>query len=155
MKWFIILPFFFSLTSLSSAQTFYECNKTDSISFIIDELLQYYQTGLEYKGGLKKVKSIFLANYRKPKSSKKETGYLTIRFMVNCKCELGKFEFFELSSSYHSYSFSKAIKDQLLDITKSLNDWKLGYYPHYGFVDSYKFFTFKIVEGEIVDIIPK
>ena len=85
-------------------------------------------------------------------------GFVTIRFVVNCKGEKGNFEVLQMDDKYQTTNFDKALTDHLLDYIKPLTVWQLGYfqedkekkkpYDYYGFI------TFKFNDGKIVEITP-
>ena len=50
---------------------------------------------------------------------------------------------------------SKKITKQLLNISKTLDDWIPAYDEDGNSVNSHKFFAFKIVNGKLIDILPK
>ena len=68
-------------------------------------------------------------------------GYVTIRFLVNCKGETGKFR------------VEGELVTQLLEKTKQLDGWLPATREGYK-CDYYKYLTFKIIDNQIVDILP-
>ena len=56
---------------------------------------------------------------------------------------------------YESNVMSKKITKQLLNISKTLDDWIPAYDEDGNSVNSHKFFAFKIVNGKLIDILPK
>ena len=114
---------------------------------------QYYEVGTSYEGGLKSIKEHFSKSFHLTTIHKNQTGYLTIRFIVNCEGQTGWYRFMETDLDFNRYTFDPALKTEVLAITKTLNKWKPGYYE-YKPCDSYKFLIFKIVNGKIEDILP-
>lgn len=81
-----------------------------------------------------------------------DSGYVTIRFMINCRAETGRFEVLPIGLDYKEKQFNKKIIDQLLTLTMNLKDWS-PYGRDYTSFDSSTHVTFKIVNGELVDIL--
>ncbi|APD07545.1 hypothetical protein UJ101_02041 [Flavobacteriaceae bacterium UJ101] len=118
---------------------------------------QYYYNGegTNYKGGLKKIKKEIFEKYITPKYSKNQTGFITFRFIVNCKGEKGQFVLKELNSRYESFQFNEEIINQLFNIIIGLNEWNPGLRKNGTAYDNYKHLTFKLQDGKIIDILPK
>ena len=83
----------------------------------------------------------------------KNTGFITVRFMVNCEGETGRFRIEQLDMNYKPMKFNGAILDTIVSTTKSLDGWLPATYDNKVF-DYYKYLTFKIVDNKIVDILP-
>ena len=89
--------------------------KIDEANFkLCDEfrVLQYYNfgEGLQYKGEKIEIIEYFLSRY-KAKNIKNETGFVTIRFLVNCKGLTGRFRIEGMD-----YDFQKKEFDQKMVI---------------------------------------
>lgn len=127
--------------------SFYLCNQ--------QWIPQYYQIGTTYQGGMNEIRRIFFIKYKNKgvKNLQNQTGYITIRFVVNCKGATNRFRTYQVDSLYKSCSFDPIITKSLLDITKSLYDWIPGTFENQK-VDSYYYLNFKIVRGELKEITP-
>ncbi len=115
---------------------------------------QYYNTGqgLVFEG--EKIAIIkHFDQYYDPTNVPKESGYLTIRFIVNCKGETGRYRVQEMDSNYEDIKFSSEISDQLLSLTKSLKGWSFPKDTKRRW-DYYQYLTFKIEDGLIIEIMP-
>ena len=114
---------------------------------------QYYWDKFNYGGEMSAIKTEFEEKYDFPKSTG-QTGFLTVRFIVNCKGRTGRFRTFSVNSNLKEYSFKKEITNKLLEITRSLTEWKIqvsdGGLPR----DYYQYLTFKLVDGRIQEITP-
>lgn len=113
---------------------------------------QYYNfDGFQYKGEKfeieKKLERLNL------KSDKNSNGYITIRFVVNCEGKPGMFRVKQMDENYKETVFDKTFTNQLLEFTKSLNEWipkeYLGIKINY-----YQYLTFKIENGKVSEILP-
>lgn len=82
-----------------------------------------------------------------------QSGWIRIRFVVNCKGETGRFRITQSDTNYKETVFDSAITDQLLSITKSLDGWmKLP--TDEDPQDYYLYLIFKIDNGSIIEIMP-
>jgi len=82
-----------------------------------------------------------------------EDGFITIRFVVNCEGEPGRFRFQEMDFNYLPKKFDKSIPDKLLNITKGLNQWISVSRGEKKF-DFYQYLTFRMEKGQIKKIMP-
>ncbi|TDN36793.1 hypothetical protein A8B98_07320 [Hymenobacter sp. UV11] len=94
-----------------------------------------------------------------PFSQTTDSGYLTIRFLVNCHGQTDRFRVFQVNSTYQPTQFSAVLVAELLRRTRALAGWQPGYYSGQGalhgqVLDSYYHLVFKISHGRIVDILP-
>lgn len=105
-----------------------------------------------YKGEKITMENTIRKKYSFPDTAA-ENGFLTIRFIVNCKGKSGRFRIEEMDSNYQPKKFDPKISTQLLAITKALDGWiprrrSTRYY------DFYQYLTFKINRGQIIEILP-
>lgn len=132
----------------------------DDVGFkVCDEkrIKQYYvryssDTAPSYKGEKRNLINTILSNYNFQKSEN-ENGYLTIRFIVNCKGKTGRFRIEEMDFDYKSKKFDSKIKNQLLAIVKNLDGW-IPRKKNNQNLDYYQYLTFKIENGQIIKILP-
>jgi hypothetical protein len=93
------------------------------------------------------------SSYNPPSNSKGQTGFVTIRFIVNCKGEAGRFRMETLSPTLEPTRFDKTITKQLLTLTQHLNGWVPV--QHEGKpIDSYYYLCFQMRDGKIITITP-
>ena len=120
------------------------CNK--------DRIPQYYSVGTNYLGGKRAIKNelLPLINQKKIKFGSK-SGYLSIRFIVNCNGEIGLFRANEFDAEIKSTKYADATIDELKDIVSTLNNWEVKSHNESKY-DSYYFINFKIEQGVITDI---
>lgn len=132
----------------------FDPSKDDSDFIICDtqRVIQYYGTTSYYKNHKKEIAQ-FLTSRFTPSDTLHQSGYITIRFIINCKGETGRFRMFELDSNYHAFHFSEKISGQLLQLTKQIKGWQPAKYSDY-ILDSYQHIIFKIRNGKIVSISP-
>jgi hypothetical protein len=94
-----------------------------------DRVFQYYNfgKGLLYKGEKIKLNEHF-RDALKTKEQKDESGFLTIRFIVNCQGETGRYRVQGMDNDYKEKTFNENLTTQLLNLTKQLDDWIVGEY---------------------------
>lgn len=117
-------------------------------------VVQYYNfgKGLQYQGEKLKIREAFQGF--KETHSIDDSGYITIRFVVNCEGKTGMFRIQEMSDNYEPKKFSDDLKTQLLKITKSLNGWIVSIDEGGSKLDYYQYLTFKFESGKIIEIMP-
>ncbi len=115
---------------------------------------QYYNfgNGFQYTGEKSEIIRIFKERF-KSQEKKGESGYITIRFIVNCKRQTGWFRIQEMDNEYNPKKFDKGIVDGLLKITKGLDGWITGELEKVQY-DYYQYLTFKMENGLLIDIMP-
>ncbi len=82
-----------------------------------------------------------------------ESGYITVRFIINCKGEAGRFEIRQVGMDYKKKKFHKNLVEGLLELTQELKDWQPLKRSDMTY-DSMFHLTFKIENGELVEILP-
>ncbi|MEL7123930.1 MAG: hypothetical protein AAFO07_31115 [Bacteroidota bacterium] len=86
-------------------------------------VLQYFNfsDGLVYEGEKRAIDKHFQDNYHPIDNN--QTGWIRIRFIVNCKGQTGRFRLTASDENYQPTTFDTQITDQLLALTKELNGW--------------------------------
>ena len=118
--------------------------------------LQYWQMNAKNEKSSQQILSEW-GRFFKKTSDFKESGFLTIRFIVNCKGEPRVHKFYEMDLNYQKKTFSDALKTQIWDFTKQLSGFKKGVYTYKDKVydvNYYYYFIFKIENGEFQSIAP-
>lgn len=115
-------------------------------------IFEYYNfsKGLQFEGEKIKIIEHFKTKY---KPLAKENGYFTVRFVVNCKGQTGRFRTESMDFQYQAIRFDERTTDQLLKLTKELKGWGVGIYEGKE-QDYYQYLTFKIEEGQLTEILP-
>ena len=119
-----------------------------------DRVHQYYNfgKGLQYKGEKQAINEHFKSEL-KTNEQKDESGVLTIRFIVNCNGETGRFRVQGMNNDFNEQNFSDNITNQLLSLTKKLNGWIVGEIEGKKY-DYYQYLAFKIENGKLIEIMP-
>ncbi|WP_062062307.1 hypothetical protein [Aquimarina longa] len=132
-----------------------DADATLALCFSHADIADYYNGGNDRsgfiggKGNLKKFIDEKLDNSK----LNDETGYLTFRFVINCKGKAGKFVTNQADFDYNKKQFSKQTVMHLYDILSSVEKWKPCVIRNVK-RDSYFYVTFILKNGEIQDILP-
>lgn len=128
----------------------------DDSSFIVCDpnvVFQYYNTVSYYKQHKREIEQYFKQNYHQPAKTAEQTGYITIRFIINCSGITGRFRMSELDDNYQPYKFDASISSQVMKLTKGLTNWQPAEYKN-KIYDSYQYITFKFKKGAIECVLP-
>lgn len=117
------------------------------------QVLEYYNTASFYKDHKKEIVKYLLDNFTTQDEFKDQNGFLTIRFIINCNGNTGRFRLFEIDSSYQPCHFKEALSGQLLSHVKQLSGWQPAVYKQKVY-DSYQYITFRLRNGKIISITP-
>jgi hypothetical protein len=132
------------------AAPFQTCNP---YLYINNPANRYYYKGTFYKGGIYAIRKEVDRIYQ-PVPIDGEDGLIRIRFIVNCQGQAGQYEVLELDNDYRPKTFDSSISGQLLAITRQLQDWKAGKLENGIPIDTYRILTFRIDDGQVIDIFP-
>jgi len=115
-------------------------------------IFQYYNperaTYSEGKNGLRK---FVLSNYKN--NNYIDSGYLNIRFVINCEGEAGRYIIHENNLDLEPQNFDKDLVNQLFEITTQLKKWNPNFVRD-EYRDSYMYISYRIENGEITEILP-
>ena len=119
---------------------------------------QYYQSQTAYTGGTQALRRHFLRGAT-PRSTGAQAGYITIRFLINCRGETDRFRVTQIDTAYQPAHFGPALVAALLGRAKALHAWVPGKFTgpnaHRGeALDSYYYLLLKIKDGRVVDVLP-
>ncbi|EGV43753.2 hypothetical protein BZARG_1207 [Bizionia argentinensis JUB59] len=115
-------------------------------------IVPYYTSkNATYSKGKNGLRKFILSNYENKNYS--DSGYLNIRFVINCKGEAGRYVIHENNLDLEPKQFNKDLVDQLFQITTQLKTWNPNY-SYNDYRDSYMYISYRIEHGEITEIIP-
>jgi len=115
-------------------------------------ILQYYNPErATYSKGKNGLRNFVLSNYKS--NNYTDSGYLNIRFIINCKGEAGRYIIHENNLDLEPQIFNKDLVAQLFKITTQLKNWNPNFF-HNEHRDSYMYISYRIENGEITEIIP-
>lgn len=116
-------------------------------------VLQYYNSGSYYLHHKKEIVRYFMTHYQSGTDTTDQTGYCTIRFIINRAGETGRFRLYQLDTAYQTFRFSEKISGQLLALTHQWKEWQPIKYKDKTY-DTYQYLTFTLKNGRIVCITP-
>jgi hypothetical protein len=116
-------------------------------------VFQYYNTDSWYKQHKRAIERYFKNNYQPTNPTDDQSGYLTIRFIINCSGKTGRFRMYELDKKYQPHKFHPNISSRLMQLTKDLQGWQPAAYKN-KIYDSYQYITFKLKKGVIECVLP-
>lgn len=120
-----------------------------------NHLFDYYNGGdlYGYKGG-KRVIWDYMDQYLDSTKLFKESGYLTFRFIVNCEGTAGRFVTEQAELNFERKTFNEETLAHCYELIKGLKDWDPTH-RNGETVDAVFYFTFKLKDGVLIDILPK
>ena len=127
----------------------------DDFSVCFEEKIFPYYYGnnvAKYKSGKDSLRLYFDQNFDN-KDYTGQSGYITIRFIINCKGETGRFEILQTGTDFKTKEFEPILVDQLFNLVQNLERWQAIKFQGDSF-DSFFHLTFKIENGQIVEILP-
>ncbi len=104
-----------------------------------------------YAGNKKQFKETLLLNYKN--NNYTDSGYLNFRFLVTCEGKPGWFEIIQVDTNYNKTQFSEELVSQLLALTAQAKHWNIISFNDAP-VDYYMYVSYKLQNGEIVEILP-
>ncbi len=133
----IKLPFYRS--NLLNLELLRDCNK---------EIFRYYEIGSKYpESSASLIKKLYSKG--KVQISDNVSGYITFHFIVNCKGWMGEFIIYQLDQNFNRKKFDSSLIGSLQNFIEGLNNFKINKDKNY-----YYYFTFKIVNGHVIEILP-
>lgn len=119
-----------------------------------DHIYQYFnnsEQGALFEGGKIAFENYFRKKYQPIDTE--QSGWIRIRFVVNCKGETGRFRLLEADENYQERPFDKKISSQLMELSKELKGWKIQT-KHGDAIDYYQYLIFKMDNGHIEKVMP-
>jgi hypothetical protein len=123
-----------------------------------DFILQYYNPEhATYSEGKNGLRNFILSNYKN--NNYTDSGYLNIRFVINCEGEAGRYVIHENNLNLEPTAFTKELKDQLFELTTQLKKWNpniiIGKNDSVSaYYDTYMYISYRIENGNITEILP-
>ncbi len=122
--------------------------------YICDEsrIAQYYNPEkATYSQGKNGLRQFILENY--VNKGYDDSGYLTIRFVINCKGESGRYVIHENDLDLKPKRFNPNLVEQIFQLTTKLEKWNANFINE-EYWDSYMFLTYRIENGQLKEILP-
>jgi hypothetical protein len=90
--------------------------------------------------------------FKKPENFN-QSGFLTIRFVVNCRLETCCYNVYSMDENYQALPIDEGVKTQLIAFVKNLNGWKTGEYESKA-TNYFYYLNFVIKNGEFKRVSP-
>ncbi|MBT8245302.1 MAG: hypothetical protein HKP48_08410 [Winogradskyella sp.] len=117
-----------------------------------DYIAQYYNTQeLPYPNGKNNFRKYIISSFENRNYS--DSGYLNIRFIINCEGETGRFIIQSNDLDLNPKPFNTDLKNQLFKLTSEATSWKSTVIREKN-RDAYMYVSYRIENGEITEIIP-
>ena len=117
-----------------------------------NRIAQYYNPErASYSEGKNGLRKYILSNYKN--KGYVDSGYLNIRFVINCRGEAGRYVIHENNLDLEPTEFDNDIVDQIFNLTRQLKKWNPVHHRGRKW-DSYMYISYRIENGEIVEILP-
>ncbi len=114
---------------------------------------EYYQYSAKNTKSSYQILNEWKSVFKKPLDFK-QSGFLTIKFIVNCHQELCCFHTYQMDENYQPMAFDEGVKTQLIAFIKNLNGWKSATLES-GEPTNYRYYlNFVIKNGEFKRVSP-
>lgn len=110
------------------------------------------RNGLNYPGGKEAIKKECLNKFQFQTEFKSFSGYIMVRFLMNCKNKTGRYRAAALDFNFSEKNCPPKLKEHLVSIVKELTEWKPSSEKN-GNSDFSKYLNFKIKNGQIENIL--
>lgn len=132
--------------------TFNPIQDNPDFSFCDSTKIRSGRTTVTLKEGNESIRSFCLENFENQSQFESFSGFVTIRFLVNCKLEADRFRAHSMDYSFAPEVCPAALESHLIYIVSQLDNWTLST-DRYTQTDFSKFINFKIKDGAIEKII--
>lgn len=104
-----------------------------------------------FKGGKYQFRKTISEKYKNNEYT--DSGFLNLRFHLNCNGEVGNVEINELNTNYEKTNLNNELVKQLVNLTIARENWTPKQIDGQTY-DSYMYLIFKIENGEVLEILP-
>jgi len=112
----------------------------------------HQRTALRYLGGNEAIEKTYMDKFNPQSSYTQFTGYVVIRFIMNCNNETGRFRVQSLADDFSLQKCPSGMQEELLTIAKNLNAWQHAPTKDTK-LDYTKYINIKITNGKVVEIL--
>lgn len=134
--------------TLDNNESFEICNSKNRIyDYYNGDEITYYE------GGKKEIWKIVSPLLQEDKTLN-ESGYLTFRFVINCKGEVGRVTTEQADLDFQRKQFDEITVNHFYQIFQQLNHWIPIRNREKATVDAYFYLTFKLKDGKLIELLP-
>lgn len=118
-------------------------------------VMQYFNTGegFGYEGEKPALLEAIKANYEFLGNPESHSGYIRIRFIVNCNGDAGRFRVLTSDEDFKPIKFDTSVTDQFVHIISELDGWQ-KMIKNETALDYYTYIIVKLENGIIKEILP-
>lgn len=116
-------------------------------------IVPFYGYEVRYDGNHVAVNEHCLKLFKEKPEYQNYSGYVMLRFLVNCKNETGMYRAISFDESFREISCPEILKKDLIEIAKALKGWQHAVYEGKDY-DSFMTLNFKMDHGNILQILP-
>lgn len=129
-------------------------SRTDDPAFALCDSTKIItrRKALAYEGDRSKIGPACLEKFKFRPEFESFTGYVIVRFIVNCHNQSGRFRAKSLALDFSLQESPESLKNHLVDIVRGLNGWSHAYEKDAEF-DLVKFINFKITDGQLENVL--
>lgn len=113
----------------------------------------YYATGLKYNGEIYRIEKEIKTKWIVAKTN--NNGISKVKFKVNCHGIIGDLNYEAYDSNYIQTQLNDTIMIKLMESVSKLSDWIPGVDDNGNTCNSHSFLSFRIENGNIIEILPK
>lgn len=110
------------------------------------------RNSIRYENGQKGIEEACAKNFEFRDEFTSFTGYITVRFLVNCQLEMDRFRAQSMALDFSRKECPKELKEHIISMAKKLDNWALTSDDSEQ-TDFSKFINFKITNGKIENIL--
>lgn len=133
--------------ALEGATDFQTCGSTDKI-------IDYYNGEPDGRPkGEKPALEKAVLDHWDPSYFTDQNGYLTLRFVINCKGEIGRFTLESADLDFQPTTFPTPAVNHCMEILQQVGEWQPTVLRGEA-MDAYAYVTFKLRDGELIKILP-
>lgn len=127
---------------------------TDNTNFQLCDSTQlvHSRTSLSYVGGRIRIEEVAKSLFAEHGVTYDYNGYVIVRFLVNCKGEVGRLRFESLNEGFVEQDCPEGLIELIRKAIESLNEWTIVTPANMG-KDHSKYLNIKIIKGQIDAII--
>lgn len=118
-------------------------------------VMQYFKTGegFRFEGEKTALLKAIQSEYKPFGNAALPTGYVRIRFVVNCNGNAGRFRVLTSDSNFEPVNFDKELTNQFVHILSQLDGWK-KMIKNETALDYYTYIIVKLENGIMKEILP-
>lgn len=128
--------------------------KSDNFERCSDKIVGWFASAATYvpiyNGSKSSFRKYIQENYTQTDSL--TNGFLNLRFIINCKGEVGDMEVNQVDPNYQATEFSKELVKQITQLSSRKENWQLQKTEEPK--DYYMYLIYKIEDGKIAEILP-